>query len=64
MSTDDIDEDMGFLMNLAEMGAEAQEGSESPSLRASPDPREAPDIIRALFAAGATPGEVRALVTE
>eukprot|EP00969_Alexandrium_andersonii_P280954 12421441-Alexandrium_andersonii.AAC.1 len=46
------------------MGAEAQEGSESPSLRTSPDPRDAPGLIRALFALGATPGEARASVME
>eukprot|EP00969_Alexandrium_andersonii_P054737 2411221-Alexandrium_andersonii.AAC.1 len=28
------------------MGAEAQAGSESPSLRAPPDPCDAPDLIR------------------
>eukprot|EP00969_Alexandrium_andersonii_P073303 3233985-Alexandrium_andersonii.AAC.1 len=65
MSTDDFDEEMSFLMHLMEMeGVEPQEGSESPSVRTSSDPRDAPDLIRALFAAGATPGEVRASVTE
>eukprot|EP00969_Alexandrium_andersonii_P360993 15456605-Alexandrium_andersonii.AAC.1 len=33
VSAGDIDEEMGFLMNLVEAGAEPQEGSESPSLR-------------------------------
>eukprot|EP00969_Alexandrium_andersonii_P154297 6820740-Alexandrium_andersonii.AAC.1 len=51
-------------MNLVEAGAESQEGLESPCIRTSPDPCDASDFVRALFAAGATPGEVTASVTE
>eukprot|EP00969_Alexandrium_andersonii_P015933 697389-Alexandrium_andersonii.AAC.1 len=52
-------------MNLVqESEARSQEGSEGLRLQASSDFREAPDLIRALFAAGATPGEVRASVME
>eukprot|EP00969_Alexandrium_andersonii_P324879 14354927-Alexandrium_andersonii.AAC.1 len=56
---------MSFLLNFVETeGAGSQEGSESLSSRTSPNPRAAPDLVRALFAAGATPGEVRASVME
>eukprot|EP00969_Alexandrium_andersonii_P027467 1198160-Alexandrium_andersonii.AAC.1 len=48
-------------MNLVQEGEDrSQEGSESLRLRAAPDPRDAPDFTRALFAVGATPGEARA----
>eukprot|EP00969_Alexandrium_andersonii_P258142 11413583-Alexandrium_andersonii.AAC.1 len=63
-STDGADQAMDFLVNLVEAGAGSQEGSESPRVRASPDPRGAPVFIPALFAAGATPGEVRASAME
>eukprot|EP00969_Alexandrium_andersonii_P219127 9678524-Alexandrium_andersonii.AAC.1 len=64
-STEDIDEETGLLMNLVQEGEDrSQEGSESLRLRAAPDPCDAPDFIRALFAAGATPREVRASVME
>eukprot|EP00969_Alexandrium_andersonii_P004475 192663-Alexandrium_andersonii.AAC.1 len=33
---------MGFLMNLVEVGAESQEGLESPRIRTSPDPATPP----------------------
>eukprot|EP00969_Alexandrium_andersonii_P160837 7107897-Alexandrium_andersonii.AAC.1 len=50
-------------MNLVQEGEDrSQEGSESLRLRTVSDPRDAPDFTRALFAAGATPGEVRASV--
>eukprot|EP00969_Alexandrium_andersonii_P151291 6689563-Alexandrium_andersonii.AAC.1 len=40
VSTDDIDEEVGFPMHLTEAGGvEFQEGSESPRGRAFPDPR-------------------------
>eukprot|EP00969_Alexandrium_andersonii_P306704 13558732-Alexandrium_andersonii.AAC.1 len=52
-------------MNLVqENEAWSQGGSEGLCLRASSDLRGAPDFIRALFAAGATPGEARASVLE
>eukprot|EP00969_Alexandrium_andersonii_P323046 14273984-Alexandrium_andersonii.AAC.1 len=38
------------------LAAGPQEGSGGPSLRALPGPQEAADLIRALFAAGASPG--------
>eukprot|EP00969_Alexandrium_andersonii_P186793 8253245-Alexandrium_andersonii.AAC.1 len=41
----------------SEMCIRDREGSEGLRLRASSDLRNAPDLIRALFAAGATPGE-------
>eukprot|EP00969_Alexandrium_andersonii_P141624 6262911-Alexandrium_andersonii.AAC.1 len=64
-NVEDIDEEMGLLMNIVQEGEDwAQEGSESLRLRAASDPCDAPDFIRALFAAGATPGEVRASVME
>eukprot|EP00969_Alexandrium_andersonii_P127225 5623356-Alexandrium_andersonii.AAC.1 len=64
-SIEDSDEEMGLLMNLVQEGEDGpQEGSESLRLRAVSDPCGAPDFIRALFAAGAMPGEVRASVME
>eukprot|EP00969_Alexandrium_andersonii_P042125 1847623-Alexandrium_andersonii.AAC.1 len=42
----------------------SQEGQSGRRLLASPAPESAPDFARALFAAGATPGEVRASVAE
>eukprot|EP00969_Alexandrium_andersonii_P009433 412253-Alexandrium_andersonii.AAC.1 len=52
-------------MNLVQEGEDrSREGSESLRSWTAPDPCGAPDFIRALFAAGATPGEVRASVTE
>eukprot|EP00969_Alexandrium_andersonii_P232465 10264003-Alexandrium_andersonii.AAC.1 len=58
-NTEDIDEEMGLVMNLVQDGEDwSQEGSESLRLRTVSDPCDAPDFIRALFAAGAMPGEV------
>eukprot|EP00969_Alexandrium_andersonii_P303742 13427318-Alexandrium_andersonii.AAC.1 len=52
-------------MNLVQEGEDwSQEGSESLRSRAVSDSCDAPDFIRAQFAAGATPGEVRASVME
>eukprot|EP00969_Alexandrium_andersonii_P029893 1304430-Alexandrium_andersonii.AAC.1 len=52
-------------MNLVQEGEDrSQEGSEGLRLRMVPDPCDAPDLLRALFAAGAMPGEVRASVIE
>eukprot|EP00969_Alexandrium_andersonii_P062859 2768378-Alexandrium_andersonii.AAC.1 len=57
-TAEDIDEEMGLLMNLVQEGEDRpQEGSESLRLRTVSDPCDAPDFIRALFTAGATPGE-------
>eukprot|EP00969_Alexandrium_andersonii_P293252 12961489-Alexandrium_andersonii.AAC.1 len=52
-NTDDVDEEMGYLENI--LGRPLERGTERP---------EAADLVRALFAAGATPGEVRASVCE
>eukprot|EP00969_Alexandrium_andersonii_P152494 6743379-Alexandrium_andersonii.AAC.1 len=54
----DIDAEMGYLMNLLE--ASSQEGQGDRRALAGAASESAPDLIRALFAAGATPGEVRA----
>eukprot|EP00969_Alexandrium_andersonii_P360824 15456234-Alexandrium_andersonii.AAC.1 len=56
-SADDLDEQTSFLVYLVKAGAGSQEGPESPRVRASPGPRDAPDLIRALRAAGASPRE-------
>eukprot|EP00969_Alexandrium_andersonii_P210315 9290609-Alexandrium_andersonii.AAC.1 len=48
---------MGYLASLLE-------GQSSRGFSAGSVPESAPDFIRALFAAGATPGEVRASVAE
>eukprot|EP00969_Alexandrium_andersonii_P037172 1628967-Alexandrium_andersonii.AAC.1 len=53
----DIDAEMGHLASLLE--GESSRGFSAGSVLES-----APDFIRALFAAGATPGEVRASVAE
>eukprot|EP00969_Alexandrium_andersonii_P048532 2128842-Alexandrium_andersonii.AAC.1 len=53
---------MGYLMNLLEVPS--QEGQSDRCVSAGAAPESAPDLIRALFAAGATPGEVRASVAE
>eukprot|EP00969_Alexandrium_andersonii_P251551 11117479-Alexandrium_andersonii.AAC.1 len=43
--TEDIDEEMGLLMNLMQEGEDrSQEGSESLRLRMAPDPCDAPDF--------------------
>eukprot|EP00969_Alexandrium_andersonii_P090332 3988848-Alexandrium_andersonii.AAC.1 len=56
---------MGLLMNLVQEGEDrSQGGSESLRSRTVSGPCDAPDFIRALFAAGAKPGEVRASVME
>eukprot|EP00969_Alexandrium_andersonii_P027926 1218198-Alexandrium_andersonii.AAC.1 len=54
---DDIDAEMGYLASLLE--GQSGRGLSAGSVRES-----APDFSRALFAAGATPGEVRASVAE
>eukprot|EP00969_Alexandrium_andersonii_P161109 7119992-Alexandrium_andersonii.AAC.1 len=59
---DDIDAEMDDLMDLLE--SPSQEGRSGRCVLASSAPEGAPDFIRALFAAGATPGEVRASVAE
>eukprot|EP00969_Alexandrium_andersonii_P055591 2449646-Alexandrium_andersonii.AAC.1 len=59
---DDIDAEMDYLMGLLE--SMSQEGQSGRCVLASSAPEAAPDFIRALFAAGATPGEVRASVAE
>eukprot|EP00969_Alexandrium_andersonii_P105218 4642913-Alexandrium_andersonii.AAC.1 len=46
------------------MEARSEEGACGPSVRTDKPPEEAVDLARALFAAGATPGEVRATVAE
>eukprot|EP00969_Alexandrium_andersonii_P225473 9957657-Alexandrium_andersonii.AAC.1 len=51
---------MDYLMGLLEV--DSQEGQSGWRALAGSAPEGAPDLIRALFAAGATPGEVRALV--
>eukprot|EP00969_Alexandrium_andersonii_P018400 804248-Alexandrium_andersonii.AAC.1 len=55
---DDIGAEMDDLMGLLE--PEPQEGQGGWCVSAGPVPEGAPDLIRALFAAGATPGEARA----
>eukprot|EP00969_Alexandrium_andersonii_P152133 6727486-Alexandrium_andersonii.AAC.1 len=52
---DDIDTEMSYLMNLLE--APSQEGQADRRALADAASESAPDLIRALFAAGATPGE-------
>eukprot|EP00969_Alexandrium_andersonii_P037734 1654637-Alexandrium_andersonii.AAC.1 len=51
----DIDAKMGYLAGLLE--GSPQEGQSGRCLLAGCVPESAPDLIRALFAAGATPGE-------
>eukprot|EP00969_Alexandrium_andersonii_P193003 8525324-Alexandrium_andersonii.AAC.1 len=46
------------------MDSRSEEGACGPSVRTGKPPEEAVDLARALFAAGATPGEVRAKVAE
>eukprot|EP00969_Alexandrium_andersonii_P199455 8809103-Alexandrium_andersonii.AAC.1 len=46
------------------MNARSEEGACGPSVRTGEAPEEAVDLARALFAAGATPGEARATVAE
>eukprot|EP00969_Alexandrium_andersonii_P100254 4422582-Alexandrium_andersonii.AAC.1 len=58
----DFDAEMDCLMGLLELPS--QEGQSGRCVLASSVPDSAPDCIRALFAAGATPGEVRASVAE
>eukprot|EP00969_Alexandrium_andersonii_P208047 9189497-Alexandrium_andersonii.AAC.1 len=53
---------MDYLMGLLEITS--PEGQGGRCLLAGSALKDAPDLIRALFAAGATPGEVRASVTE
>eukprot|EP00969_Alexandrium_andersonii_P356962 15447703-Alexandrium_andersonii.AAC.1 len=52
-STDDVDEEMEDLESI--LGRPLEKGTERP---------EATDLVRSLFAAGATPGEVRASACE
>eukprot|EP00969_Alexandrium_andersonii_P281622 12449488-Alexandrium_andersonii.AAC.1 len=59
---DDIDAEMDYLMGLLE--PPSQEGQGGRCALAGSAPEGAADFIRALFAAGATPGEVRASVAE
>eukprot|EP00969_Alexandrium_andersonii_P011047 480462-Alexandrium_andersonii.AAC.1 len=54
---DDIDAEMGYLMGLLEGGS--QGGQSGRCELAGSAPEGAPNLIRALFAAGATPGEAR-----
>eukprot|EP00969_Alexandrium_andersonii_P143148 6328181-Alexandrium_andersonii.AAC.1 len=80
-SSEDVGEEMMYLMNLIEEPAAAQEGRGGRRVLAAPTPAskgelggrrvlavpalaEAVDLARALFAAGATPGEVRVTVAE
>eukprot|EP00969_Alexandrium_andersonii_P138697 6133714-Alexandrium_andersonii.AAC.1 len=53
---------MGYLMGLLE--SPSQEGRSGRCALAGSAPEGVLDFIRALFAAGATPGEVRASVAE
>eukprot|EP00969_Alexandrium_andersonii_P118944 5259232-Alexandrium_andersonii.AAC.1 len=53
---------MDYLVGLLESGS--QEGVSGRCVLAGSVPDGAPDFIRALFAAGATPSEVRASVAE
>eukprot|EP00969_Alexandrium_andersonii_P177951 7868924-Alexandrium_andersonii.AAC.1 len=46
------------------MGPQSEEGACGPSVRTGRTPKEVVDLARALSAAGATPGEVRATVAE
>eukprot|EP00969_Alexandrium_andersonii_P285156 12606171-Alexandrium_andersonii.AAC.1 len=55
---------MMYLMNLMELLAGSQEGLSGRRVPAAPAPEEAVDLAWALFAAGATPGEVRATVAD
>eukprot|EP00969_Alexandrium_andersonii_P252401 11154408-Alexandrium_andersonii.AAC.1 len=59
---DDIDAEMDYLMGLLE-GASQERQSGWCELAGSV-PAGTPDLIRAPFAAGATPGEARASVAE
>eukprot|EP00969_Alexandrium_andersonii_P290358 12833799-Alexandrium_andersonii.AAC.1 len=59
---DDIDAEMGHLMGLLETRSE--EGQSGRCALASPALEGALDFTRALFAAGAAPGEARASVAE
>eukprot|EP00969_Alexandrium_andersonii_P283132 12516948-Alexandrium_andersonii.AAC.1 len=46
-NTDDVDEEMSFLVNLVQEGEDwSQEGSDGLRLRTVPDPCHAPDLIR------------------
>eukprot|EP00969_Alexandrium_andersonii_P046499 2040495-Alexandrium_andersonii.AAC.1 len=55
---DDIDAEMDYLMGLLE--SLSQEGPSGLCILAGSAPEGASDFVRALFAAGATPGEARA----
>eukprot|EP00969_Alexandrium_andersonii_P284826 12591101-Alexandrium_andersonii.AAC.1 len=55
---DDIDAEMDYLMGLLE--TDSHEGQSGRCGLAGSVPEGALDLIRALFAAGATPGEMRA----
>eukprot|EP00969_Alexandrium_andersonii_P240492 10617824-Alexandrium_andersonii.AAC.1 len=57
-NAEDVDAEMFVLLNV--MDSRSEEGVRGPSVRAGKPPKEAVDLARALFAAGATPGEVRA----
>eukprot|EP00969_Alexandrium_andersonii_P264657 11697793-Alexandrium_andersonii.AAC.1 len=52
---DDVDAEMGYLMGLLESPPQEWQGGRC--LLASSAPEDAPGFVRALFAAGATPGE-------
>eukprot|EP00969_Alexandrium_andersonii_P036795 1612850-Alexandrium_andersonii.AAC.1 len=52
---DDVDAEMGYLMGLLE--TTSPEGQGGRRLLAGSALEDAPDFIRALFAAGATPSE-------
>eukprot|EP00969_Alexandrium_andersonii_P353694 15440479-Alexandrium_andersonii.AAC.1 len=54
-NAEDVDAEMSILMDA--MRARSKEGVCGPSFRAGKPPDGAADLARALFAAGATPGE-------
>eukprot|EP00969_Alexandrium_andersonii_P024179 1055504-Alexandrium_andersonii.AAC.1 len=54
-STEDVDEEMFFPRGTMDQRSEEEE--HVPSVRTAAPPEEAVDLARALFAAGATPGE-------
>eukprot|EP00969_Alexandrium_andersonii_P274088 12114169-Alexandrium_andersonii.AAC.1 len=59
---DDVDEEMSFLLNITD--SRSEEGACGPSVRTGEPPEEAAGLAKALFAAGAAPGEVRATAAE
>eukprot|EP00969_Alexandrium_andersonii_P011703 510189-Alexandrium_andersonii.AAC.1 len=56
-TSEEVGEKMMHLMNMMEAPVGPQEGPGGRSLLAVPAPEEAADFVRALLAAGATPGE-------